>query len=99
MSKNKAIDLTAVKTFFDPSSGLRFFWVVIPLPAVVKKVADELNGKTMSLAEAVAKIQSAAQGLGEVVVEEDCIQLFSWSLKDIADHNRPLHALRIIRYK
>lgn len=96
---DKVIDLNAVKTFFDPNPAKRFCGAEVPIPAAVKKVADELNGKTMSLADAVAKIQSATQGKGEVVILEDCIALYSIPRNSPLALKYALHIWRVIRFK
>lgn len=95
----KKINLGAVKTFFDPNPGLKFCGAAASMPAVVKKAADELDGKTMSLSEAVAKIQAATKGAGEIKVLDDCIMLFSQSTADAASLKVPLHCWRVIRYR
>ena len=53
------------KFFFDPHPG--FAGAVIPIPAAVKKVADELNNKTMTLKEAIAKIRAVTGGKVTIV--------------------------------
>ena len=103
-SKNKVIDIRAVKTFFDPIQREKIYGkgMMPPMPAVptmVKEVAEELNGKTMALTEAVTKIHIATQWRGEVVVLEDCIMLYSQPRANISKLLSPLHVWRVIRYK
>jgi hypothetical protein len=59
-------------TFHDPHPG--FLGAAVPLPAAVKKVADDLDGKTMPLDEAIALIKAAAPD-GEVIVRADAVLL------------------------
>lgn len=96
---DKAIDLQAIKTFFEPNLGKWHHGAEAPMPAVVKKVADELDGKTMPLTEAVEKIMSATQGKGEISVLSDCIMLYSIPLNSSLADRYPMHAWRVIKYK
>lgn len=60
-------DLDIVVTFYSTHSGFRH------LPSDVKKIADEISGKTMPLKEAVEKIKMAvrgAKGMSVKFVEE-----------------------------
>ena len=77
-------------TFFGPHPGL--MGAVIPIPAEVKKVANELNGKRMSLQKAVKKIQAVTLGKVEVVPEYKYISLY---LKSAG----AFHFFRVIRYR
>jgi hypothetical protein len=103
--KNKTIDLQAVKTFFDPNPGEKLFggarsmFITPAIPAAVKKAADELDGKTMSLFDAAAKIQSAAEGRGEVVVMDNWIALYSMPQNSPSALKYSLHVWRVIKYR
>lgn len=77
-------------TFFDPHPG--FAGAAFPIPAEVKRVADELNGKRMSLRKAVKKIQAVTIGEVEVVSKDKYIGL------TITDGSTA-HFFRVIRYK
>lgn len=59
--------------FYDPHPG--FAGAEIPIPTPVKTVADNLNGKRMTLAEAVKKIQAVTKGIVKVVDEYSYISL------------------------
>lgn len=83
-------DLNRVVTFYDPHPG--FLGAASPLPGAVKKVVDELDGKTMSLREAVTKFQAVTGG--KITVERDCLFLRLGS-----DANYAAHVFRLIRYK
>ncbi len=48
-------------TLFGPHPGVG--GAAIPLPAVVKRVADALDGQTLSLRSAVACLQAVAPGI------------------------------------
>lgn len=86
MSRN----LDAIKTFFDPHPG--FAGAMIPIPEAVRKVANELSEKTMSLRDAIAKIQAVTEGIVSIAENYDFI-----SLK--LDSNGMCHRFRVIRFK
>lgn len=86
MSRN----LNAVKTFFDPHPG--FGGAIIPIPEAIKRVADELSGKTMSLRNAVAKIRKATKGKVSIVQDHNFILL------ELTSSNGMCHAFRVIRF-
>jgi len=67
VAKTKKVDLDAPRTFFDPHPG--FAGAAIPIPGPVKKAADALDGQTLSLREAVARLRAAGIGSIEVVPE------------------------------
>lgn len=85
MSRN----LDAIKTFFDPHPG--FVGATIPIPAAVRKVANDLNGKSVSLREAVAKIQAITSG--KVSVRN------GWIALELRESNGTRHMFRVIRFK
>ena len=76
------------KTFFDPHPG--FAGAAIPIPAAVKKVADELNNKSLPLSEAVAMIQATTKG--KVSIRDGWIALV------IYEPNGAMHMFRVIRF-
>jgi len=67
----KETDLESVKIFYEPHPGM--LGAVYPIPGPVQKVAHELDGKTLTLREAVEKIKAVTSG--EVKVRKDCILL------------------------
>ena len=73
MPHSKTVDLDVPRTFFDPHPG--FAGASIPIPGPVKKVADGLDGQTMPLKEALARLRAVGIGSIEVVPEYDCIGL------------------------
>lgn len=87
MSRN----LNTVKTFFDPHPG--FAGAIIPIPTAVKKVADELNGKSMPLGEAVNKIQAVTNGEVEIVEKYNFIAL------KLRETNGIKHCFRVIKFR
>lgn len=94
--KTPKIDLNAVKTFFDPHPGTMFCGAVMTLPKAVKKAADELNGQTMTLREAVNKIQAVTKGAVEFHEVKDGK---GWiSLTICVGRAAPTHSWRVIRY-
>lgn len=82
-------NLDEIKTFYDPHPG--FGGAIISMPAAVKKVADELNGKKISLREAIAKIQATTDGT--IAIHNGFISL------KIYESNGTTHAWRVIRFK
>lgn len=85
-------DLDAVVTFYAPHPG--FMGAATPLPSAVKKVVDELDDKSMSLREAVGKIQAVTKG--KVRVDKKGSAIF---LQIGSDLNYVQHVWRLIRYK
>lgn len=83
------IDLDSVKTFFDPHPG--FAGAVIPIPAMVKNVADELNGQSVSLRKAVSKIKTVTRGT--VSVED------GWIVLELHQPGGIIHGFRVICFK
>ena len=82
-------NLDEVKTFFDPHPG--FAGAIIPIPAPVKQKADELDGKTMSLRDAVNSLQNVTCGKVSVM---DC-----WIALKLCEPNGLTHMFRVIRFK
>ena len=88
-SRRKKLNLDEVKEFFDPHPGLA--GATIPIPARVKKVADKLNGKKMSLRKALAAIRRVAKG--KVSVYMDNIMLWLGKPGEVQYH------FRVIRFR
>ncbi|OGF71645.1 hypothetical protein A3E06_00890 [Candidatus Giovannonibacteria bacterium RIFCSPHIGHO2_12_FULL_44_42] len=78
----------AIKTFFDPHPG--FAGATIPIPDKVKKVARKLNGKSMTLHQAVVKIQAVTNGA--VSIEN------GWIALKLSESNAK-HIFRVIRFR
>lgn len=91
-TETKTVDLDTPRAFFDPHPG--FAGAAIPLPEPVKKVADELNGKTLSLKEAIARLRAVGIGSVEVVQQYNYI-----GLRLGGDKRYATHFFRVIRYK
>ncbi len=90
---SKETHLDEVKTFYDPHPG--FAGAAIPIPGPVKAVADQLDGKTMTLREAIAALQAATRGKVYAVPEHSYIALH---LGD--DTGRyAQHLFRVIKYR
>ena len=87
MARNR----NAVKTFFDPHPGLA--GAMIPIPEAVRKVANNLNGKSMTLREAVARIQAVTKGTIRVVERYKFIYL------ELPGSGGIRHGFRVIRFK
>ena len=82
-------NLDKVKTFFDPHPG--FAGAAIPIPSAVKKVANELNGKSTSLRKAVAKLQAVTDG--KVSVED------GWIMLELREPHNTEQMFRVVRFK
>jgi hypothetical protein len=83
--------LDQVKTFFDPHPG--FAGAIIPIPEEVRRVANELDGKSMTLGEAIALIQAVTKGTVSVVKKYNFISL------EIIEKSGVRHMFRVIRFK
>lgn len=79
-------------TFFDPHPG--FAGAAIRIPEPIRLIANELDGKTMSLRDAVKRIESAGIGKVNVVPKYTYIALWLGS-----DPNKRQHMFRVIRYR
>src|SRR5512135_309702 len=77
-------------TFFDPHPG--HGGAAVPMPAIVKRVADALDGQTLPLSAAVACLQAVAPGRVAAHDEHGWISL---RIGDAA----PSHLWRVIRYR
>lgn len=80
---------------YDPHPG--FAGAALPLPSAMKNAADRLNGKKMSLDEAVKELSEVAEKIGgtiEVVDKYNCIK---FQLGEIS--HPPVHIYRLIKYK
>ncbi len=82
------VDLNTIKTFFDPHPG--FAGAIIPLPTAVKRIADGLRGKKISLREALAEIQSTTNGV--VSIKN------GWIALKLSDSSNRTHMFRVIRF-
>ncbi|MDP3726576.1 MAG: hypothetical protein Q8R36_05270 [bacterium] len=82
-------NLDTVKTFFDPHPG--FAGAAIPIPSAVKKAANELNGESMSLHKAVAKLQAVTDG--KVSVND------GWIALELRESDGARHIFRVIRFR
>jgi len=91
MSRDDNIDLQAVKTFYDPHPG--FAGATIPLPDRVKRVIDQFDGQSLTLAEAVKRLSAVTSGQIKVVAEHGYIALY------LGGGDRPLHFFRLIRFR
>jgi hypothetical protein len=81
--------LDVVRTFYDPHPG--FGGAAILIPTMVKKVAEKLDGKSMTLREAVVKIQKVTKG--KVRIRKNWISL------ELEESDTRRHMFRVIRFK
>jgi len=91
MSEQESVDMDVPRAFFAPHPG--FMGAAIPIPAPVRKVAEELDGQTMPLREAVARLEAVGIGTVEVVAKYGYIALL------VGGNGRAEHLFRVIRYK
>jgi len=73
MKASESVDMDKPRTFYGPHPG--FAGASVPIPTLVKRVADELDGQTMPLSEAVARLKAVGIGTVEVVAKYDYIGL------------------------
>jgi len=85
MKEDTIVNLSDVKTFHNPHPGLA--GALASLPSSVKKVAEELSGRTLPLQEAVEKIQAVTEGKVTPVLQYNYISLHIGA-----------HAFRVISY-
>lgn len=71
MNENGSSILDKQRVFFDPYPNL--IGGKLPIPVAVKKIADELDGKTMTLREVLAKLKEVTDG--ELTIVTDAIHL------------------------
>jgi len=86
---NKNLDLDKPRTFFNPHPG--FAGAAIPIPTAVRKVAEGLDGQTISLREAIARISAVTSGRVEPVPQYDYIGLW-------LETGTATHLFRVICY-
>lgn len=84
--------LDEVKTFFDPHPGLA--GATIPLPKAVLKVVEDLNGKSMTLRKATARIRQVTTG--KVSTSKDHKHIF---LEIVEPSSGIRHVFRVIRFR
>ncbi|HSD12808.1 MAG TPA: hypothetical protein VLC10_04580 [Patescibacteria group bacterium] len=77
-------------TFFGPHPGVG--GAAIPLPVVVKRVADALDGQTLPLRSAVACLQAVAPGTVYADAAHGAILLRMGAAP-------PMHLWRVIRFR
>ena len=92
MADQKSVDMDKPRTFFNPHPGRA--GAAIPIPARVRKVAEDIDGKTISLKDAVKLLKAVGIGRVEVVPEHDYIALWL----DGGEH-LPTHMFQVIRYR
>ncbi len=84
-------------TFYNPHPG--FAGAVIPIPTAVKRVADALDGQTLALGDAVARIQAVTRGRVEIVASHGYIRL--WIPADSSPYGQRWlgHCFRVISFR
>ncbi len=74
MSEQKSlVDLNELRTFYDPHPGL--MGALVPIPPEVKRVAEELSGKNLTLGEALDRLRAVTTGKVELVSMSNYIGL------------------------
>ena len=94
MSKKTAVNLDAVVTFYDPHPGLMFMGAAMPIPAQVKKVAHNLNGKKLSVRKALKKLRAVTKGKLSVVTLN-----INFIMLRIKTRDGATHGFRVICFK
>ena len=87
--KRSGVPMNTVVTFYAPHPG--FLGAAAPLPTQIKKVVDELSGKSMTLRKAITKIKRVIE-IGKLSACTDCILLELRSRGYI-------HAFRLIKFR
>lgn len=78
-------------TFYDPHPG--FGDAAAPLPTIVKRIADALDGQTLTLRAATACIQSVTPGQVFAHAYDGWIQL------TVGGNGRLQHVWQVIRFR
>lgn len=84
------VDLDKLMHFYEPHPG--FAGATIPIPSPVKKIADDLDSKTMSLHDAVARIEAVTDGKVDVDSKYKNIGLS-------ISYGTTTHVWRVIKYR
>jgi hypothetical protein len=84
------VDLTVEATFLDPHPG--FMGAAIPIPEPVRLAANDLAGRTMRLADAIAALKAVTDGEVWAVAQYRYIGL------RIKEPSGREHHFRVIRY-
>lgn len=86
-------------TLYDPHPG--FAGAMIPIPAAVKRVADALDGQTLPLGEAVARIQAVTSGHVEAVTDIAHQYISLWIGAGSSPYGQRWlgHSFRVIRFR
>lgn len=74
MSFSEEVDMDVLREFYNPHPR-SLPGAVIPFPKEIKKVADDLNGKRLSLKEAVARLRAVRSGAIDVIAKDNYIRL------------------------
>lgn len=92
MNATVDVDLDEVRSFYDPHPG--FAGAAIPIPGPIKTVADALDGRKMSLREALARLREVGVGDVQVVAQYSYIGLRIGGTGRHAEH-----FFRVIRFR
>lgn len=87
------MNLNQEVTFYNPHPG--FAGAAIPIPIMVKRVADELNGQKLLLKRALEKLKKVTKGKLRVVAMD--INFILLEIK--RGKNAPQHGFRVICFK
>ena len=86
------LDLDSPRTFYNPHPG--FAGAAIPIPVAIRRIAEDLDGQTLSLRKAIHRLEKAEIGEISVVAELNFIKL----LLD-GDKKYRCHIFRVICYR
>lgn len=92
MGKKTNCDLDALRTFYDPYSG--FMGAAIPIPTQVKKIANDLNGKKLTVREALKKLRSVTNGKLRVIMMD-----INFIMLEIKTSDGATHGFRVICFR
>lgn len=83
-------------TFYDPHPGIG--GAIIPLPEPMKRTAKELDGQTMTIGEAVKKIEDNAV-LSGIHFDVDVVPEYQYIGVKMREGENILHSWRLIRFR
>lgn len=91
--------LKQIVELYDPHPG--FLGAVRPLPAELKKVANQLNGQKMVLEDVLLQFRNVAAKIGGTVSLEEKFKFISYIYPEVKEEEEegPVHYFRLIRYK
>ena len=90
------LDMDRLRRFYDPHPNRPGFGAIMPMPVLVKQSIDLLDGKVMSLAEAVGQIESVDISVGNIKVK--VVSKYRHISLEFKESDYLVHNWRLIRY-